>query len=300
MTAPDMADDDDFLSHDPVPLRPVPVETVTEWEPGTFIENLAPTPDGGWLVTIPSHDRVDRVEPGGGHEVFAELDRHPTGIVADGAGAWVLNGTIGEVDWQLSRLDGDGHKPVCDLPELIFGNGMERAGERLLAVDSVRGLVLSIDPRHGTSAVRMQHGLLTGPNPDIPMPGANGIAVHEGWVYVSNTGRGLLLRFPLHGADPAARLEVVAERLVSDDFDIHPDGRIYLATHFLHSVLRLDQDGSRADIAGLNQGVAGSTSAAVDPRDPDVLYVTTTGGMNGLDLHSGEPGRLLRLRLQSG
>jgi hypothetical protein len=50
-------------------------EIAAEWEPGTFVENLAGTSDGGWLVTIPSHRRIDR------------LDRPPTGIVADATGA---------------------------------------------------------------------------------------------------------------------------------------------------------------------------------------------------------------------
>jgi hypothetical protein len=42
-----------------------------------------------------------------------------------------------------------------------------------------------------------------------------------------------------------------------------------------------DPDGGRADIARPEQEIVGSTSVAVDPRDPNVLYVTTTGGNDG-------------------
>jgi hypothetical protein len=49
-------------------------EIAADWEPGTFVENLAGTSGGGWLVTIPSR-RIDRP------------DRPPTGIVADATGA---------------------------------------------------------------------------------------------------------------------------------------------------------------------------------------------------------------------
>src|SRR5262249_19949790 len=119
-----------------------PAETVTEWEPGTFVENLAAGPDGSWLVTIPSHRRIDRVHRDGRSEVFAELDRMPTGIVADADGAFVIAGSINTRDWQLVRIEHGRSRAVCALPDLVFGNGMQRVGERLLAVDSALGLAL--------------------------------------------------------------------------------------------------------------------------------------------------------------
>jgi hypothetical protein len=39
---------------------------------------------------------------------------------------------------------------------------------------------------------------------------------------------------------------------------------------------------------------------ALDPGDPDVLYVTTTGGMRGLHDRHAQPARLVRLRPGSG
>jgi hypothetical protein len=71
------------------------VETVAELERGTFVENLAAGTDGSWLVTIPSHRRIDRVDRDGQIAVFAELDRMPTGIVTDATGTLVLAGSIG-------------------------------------------------------------------------------------------------------------------------------------------------------------------------------------------------------------
>ncbi len=87
----------------------------------------------------------------------------------------------------------------------------------------------------------------------------------------------------------------MAERLFADDLDLGPDGRIYLATHIYNSVLRLDPDGHREDIAGHAQGIAGSTSVAFDPRDPAMLYVTTTGGILSPPGGKPEPARLIRL-----
>ncbi|MEV5716812.1 hypothetical protein AB0L41_23190 [Amycolatopsis mediterranei] len=296
MTAPN--DDDDPFTHDAGELRPAATETFAEWEPGTFLENLAAAPDGSWLVTIPSHSRIDRVDHDGRHEPFAAVEHFPTGIVIDGEGAFVLTGSIGEANWRLVRVSPGGRvTPVCDLPDLRFGNGMERAGDLLYANDSALGLVLAIDPATGGSRPLLRHEWLAGPDSDRPMPGANGMSVHNGWVYVSNTCRALVVRWPADSGNPADQLEIVAERLSADDFAVHPDGRIYFATHYGNSVLRVDPGGSRTDIAGPEQGATGSTAVAVDPHDPQTLFVTTTGGMIGLDNPDAEPARLLRLRL---
>ncbi len=61
------------FTHELVVTRLVAAETLAQRAPGTFLENLAAPPDGSWLVTIPSHNRVDRVQPDGSHEVFARL-----------------------------------------------------------------------------------------------------------------------------------------------------------------------------------------------------------------------------------
>jgi sugar lactone lactonase YvrE len=272
-------------NHALVPLHAVPTEIVAEWPAGTVLANLAPAEDGGWLVTLPGERRVDHVHPDGSRGMLAELPLPPTGIVSDKYGTFVVTGQPGTSGWQLAPL---GSGPVCDLPELISGCGMARADEVLLIADSVRGHVLRADPADGSSSVWLRHQLLTRSDPATPLPGVNGVAVHDGWVYLTNTDRALLLRCPLDCPDPAARLEVVAERLVADDLDVAPDGQIYLATNLHDSVLRLDTYGYREDIAGHAQGLAGSTSVAVDPRDTTKLYATTTGSRTA-------PARLVRL-----
>ncbi len=200
-------------------------------------------------------------------------------------------------DWQLVHVDESGIQTICDLPELAFGNGLASASDHLLAADSALSRVVRIDPRQGTSSVWLQHELLAGFTPTIPMPGVNGLTVRHGWVYISNTGRAVLLRCRYDVAGQASQLETVAEHLVADDFDVASDGRIYVATHFLNTVVQVDPDGTRTTIAGSAQGIVGSTSVAIDPRYPGVLLVTTTGGMKGPGNPGDEPARLVRLHL---
>jgi hypothetical protein len=82
--------------------------------PAPSLENPAARPDGSWLVTIPSHNRVDLVHPDGSHEVFARLPKHVTGIVAEGYGACVLVGSMRQHDWQLVHVDDSGAETICD------------------------------------------------------------------------------------------------------------------------------------------------------------------------------------------
>ncbi|GAA1139017.1 hypothetical protein GCM10009579_74300 [Streptomyces javensis] len=117
-------------------------------------------------------------------------------------------------------------------------------------------------------------------------------------VFLTNTARAPLLRVPAAATD-TTHLEVVAERLFADDFAVHDDGTLYLATHTLDSVLRLAPDGRRTDIARADQGVETSTSVAIDPEDPDALWVTAAGERFGSGGHD-KPARLIRLRADPG
>jgi hypothetical protein len=282
--------------HDPVPLHPVATEVVAQWPPGTFLENLALDSDGeSWLLTSPFNQTVYRVRADGTTQIAANFDQWVTGIVSHPQGPLAAVGTQGQPGWRLHRLTDVAAQAVCELPGVLFANGMTWAGGRLLVVDSARSVVLAVNIECGTSSVWLEHPLLTPQRPDSPMPGINGIAVHDGWVVVTNTQRGLLLRVPTESPQPRRDLEVLAERLSGDDLAIMPDGRIMVATHTQHSVLCLHPDGRREDIAGHDQGVAGPTAVALGPEPTPTLYVSTTGGLLSPPGEEVEPARLLRL-----
>jgi hypothetical protein len=282
--------------HDPVPLHPVATDVVAQWPPGTFLENLALDSDGeSWLVTSPFNQTVYRVRADGTTQTAAKFDQWVTGIVSHPQSPLAAVGTQGQAGWRLHRLTDGGSQAVCELPGVLFANGMTWAGGRLLVVDSARSVVLAVDTGAATSSVWLEHSLLTPQRPDSPMPGINGIAVHDGWVVMTNTQRGLLLRVPTESPHPRRDLEVLAERLSGDDLAVMPDGRIMVATHTYHSVLCLYPDGRREDIAGHDQGVAGPTAVAVGPESTPTLYVSTTGGLLSPPSDAVEPARLLRM-----
>jgi hypothetical protein len=282
--------------HDPAPLHPVATEIVAQWPPGTFLENLALDTDGeSWLVTSPFNHTVYRVRADGTTQTAANFDQWVTGIVSHPLGPLAAVGTQGQAGWRLHRVTDVAAQAVCELPGVLFANGMTWADGRLLVVDSLRSMVLAVDTDAGTSSVWLEHPLLTPRRPDTPMPGINGIAVHDGWVVMTNTQRGLLLRVSMESPQPRRELEVLAERLSGDDLTVMPDGRIMVATNTNHSVLCLHPDGRREDIAGYDQGVAGPTAVAVGPESSPTLYVSTTGGLLSPPRDKVEPARLLRM-----
>jgi hypothetical protein len=282
--------------HDAVPLHPVATEAVAQWPPGTFLENLALDSDGeSWLVTSPFNHTVYRVRADGSTQTAAEFDQWVTGIVSHPQGPLAAVGTQGQPGWRLHRVTDAGAQPVYELSGVLFANGMTWADGRLLVVDSARSVVCAVDTQTGTSSVWLDHPLLVPRRPDAPMPGINGIAEHDGWVVMTNTERGLVLRVPTDSAQPRRDLQVLAERLSGDDLTVMPDGRIMVATHTYHSVLCLYPDGRREDIAGHDQGVAGPTAVAVGAESSPTLYVSTSGGLLSPPGDAVEPARLLRV-----
>lgn len=270
---------------------------VAEWPAGTFLENLAMDVDGrSWLVTAPSDNAVYRVQPDGTVSCAAQFDCTPTGIATHQTlGTLVAVGTQGRPDWRLVRITADGTQSVLSLPGVLGANGITWAGDRLFVADSVRSLVVVVDVDEGGPVVWLEHELLTPRMAESPLPGINGLGVHDGWLVITSSDRGLVLRTPVDSLEPAAHLEVIAERLVADDFAIAEDGRIFLATHTYHTVLCLYPDGRREDVATHDDGIAGPTAVAMAPVSSSSLYVTTTGGLLSPPRDGVEPARLVRV-----
>jgi hypothetical protein len=284
-------------AHDAVPLNPAPTEIVAEWPPGTFLENLARGVDGqSWFVTSPTDRAVYRVGPDKSVHIAAQFDATPTGIASHPQiGTLTAVGTQGQPDWRLYRLTADGAEAVCNLPDVLGANGMTWAGDRLLMVDSPRSVVVKVDVETGTADVWLQHPLLTPADAASPLPGINGLTLHAGYVVMTSSDRGLILRVPATSQHPADELEVVAERLVGDDLAAAPDGRLFIATHTYHSVLCLHPDGRREDVATHKDGVAGPTAVAISDGPSPAVYVSTSGGLLSPPAGEVEPARLMRI-----
>lgn len=180
----------------------------------------------------------------------------------------------------------------------VFINGVAQLSEGvLLACESIQDGLLRIDIEARSVSTWLADDRLT-PSPLAPfLPGANGLKLFAGAATVTSNGRALLCRIPVLGDGSAGSLKVIAGRLRGDDMAFDVEGNCYIATHIGHSLDRVTADGTRVTLAGVDEGLAGSTACAfgLSGEDRSALFVTTTGGIIGPANGIVQPARLVRL-----
>jgi len=290
-----------FPGHDGGRWAPVQARTVASWPPGHFAENLAVGPAGDVFVSLHSHNRIDRFDPGTGSvSTFATLPAPVAGLAFSDDGAlWATGGERGRrpgIVWSIYP-DGDAVEWVR-VADAVFLNGCALLDERtLLVCESVTGRILAVDLDEPGWSTWLQDDVLRPESDDIP--GANGIKVRDRWAWVSITDRDLLARVAVESDGRPGRIEIVADALRADDFAFAASGALYVATHPAHTVVRLAADQQRVTIAGPAEGAVGSTACAFGRTDADLeaLYVTTNGGLWAPFEGDVQDAKLLRLEV---
>lgn len=292
----------DLPKHAAPPLRPVASRVIKTWPAGTFVENAALLPDGALAVSVHSANTVERIDlANGGHRSVTTLPASPTGLAVLGHNLYVAVGNPGQSPGTLwAIIHGLAPAVVLTIPDALFLNGLTPLdATTLLAADSLLGRIYRLDLSTHNTSVWCEHELLRKITVFPFMPGANGLKIHGGYVYVSNTDRALLLRFPLRPDGSAGPIEVVAEHLRADDFAFDTAGNAYLTTHVENTLVRLAPDGTRLALAGPAEGMPGSTAIVFGraPHDATAAYVTTTGGILAPYERTLQPAKLVRLEL---
>jgi sugar lactone lactonase YvrE len=273
-----------FAAPPAVPFEPYEARTVARLEPGRFLESIAIAPDGRLYVSTGPDGGISIVEPDGRVTPFARIDVGPGGFMMcvafdrDGALYASVNSANDSVRgvW-LFAADGQPTR-LAALPPGVVPNGLaiDARGNAYIA-DSFGGVIWQVPAGGGEPSAWLRHAWLT-PRPLIGRyPGANGLQLADGALYVAVSDRALLLRIPIAADGAAGSPEIYASGLPADDFAIAADGSLYLTTHPFNSVVKLARDGRRSVVAGPAQGVIGPTAAAI--AGDGSLYVVTDGGL---------------------
>ena len=256
---------------------------------GQTPENIALAPDGSAILTFAFARQVARVDQQGATEILATLPAvaNPNtpviGVAATSGVARAHDGTLyvnyatGTAESGVWRIKPDGSAPeqIAQLPANSFPNGLaldEECGV-LYAADSV-GTVWRI-PRDGGTPTAWATGAELQP---LPAPngavGANGLKLHDGAVWVSNTDRQTLLRIPVRPDKTAGPVETRATGLAwIDDFTFTGHGDTVLAALIMSNELALVRpDGTHKILLTQQDGLSNPTSAAVRKGK---LYVTS-------------------------
>jgi sugar lactone lactonase YvrE len=286
MTAP--AAPPPFPGHDGGVFAPVPAEVVASWAPGHFAENLAVDRSGAVFVSMHSHHRIERYDPGTRTvETFALFPTAVTGLTFASDGVlWATGGEVGTVPGRIWRIHPDGTvDDWVEIADATFLNGCTFLPDEgtLLVCESTSGRVLAVDARTPGWSPWLADERLRPRNP----------------AWISVTDLDLLHRVEVAPDGTPGPLEEVARDLRADDFAFDVDGSLHIATHPAHTVLRLDPDGTRTTVAGPEQGATGSTACAFGRAagDETALYVTTTGGTGLPWIAEPEEAKLLRLEV---
>lgn len=285
------------------PAEPAAVTVLASYPNGAFLENLTEAPDGSTIVTSYFARSLERLSGGALQKPFAALGDHPVGIVAIPGGYVVSAHGTPFTDApaflatnKILVLDAGGAvtKSVA-APEARFLNGLVvLSARRVLVADSVRGAIWSFDPTTGALAIWLEDpALAVDPAVQPFRPAANGLKLHGGMLYVSNSSRGAIYRIALTtDGRPASAPQLLTQPGPVDDFAIDRDGTIYAATHG-ETLLKITPAGASSLV--MEHGCDGCTSVAITGtgRDRGLLVLTTGRLLEG----GKEPAQILRVPL---
>ncbi|MDV9191913.1 hypothetical protein R6L23_27545 [Streptomyces sp. SR27] len=262
---------------------------------GETPENIALEPDGSADLTFAFAHKVVRVgKDGSGPTDVATLPEVTdpqtpnlgaaiaTGIARAHDGALYVGYATGTAETGIWRIGPGGGEPeqIAQLPTDTFPNGLaldEECGT-LYVADSARGAVWSV-PQEGGEPTVWASGPALAPSPQLPF-GANGLKLHDGAVWVSNTAEGTLLRIPVEEDRTAGPVETRATGLDGiDDFAFTGHGDTALAALNTDSKVELVRpDGTHRTVLTATDGLDNPTSVAVRAKTvhvPSAAYFTT-------------------------
>lgn len=268
------------------------VRTIVAFDPRAHEtpENLAIAPDGTIYVSLAFASEIHRIAPNdsqttlpiptaGGITVGVAIDRHHDGDLdvavrsPDPAAAGI---------WRVPQRSFRDPTRIAALPTASFPNGIafDRAGN-LYVADSNLGVVWRIARGSSTATAWSESPLLapTGASfMNFPLPGANGIKVHDDLVYVSNTGTQNILTIPILRNGEAGNIAIRFTGIQADDFAFAANGDLYVAENPLSTLLRLTPDGETTTLASHVDGLENPSALAFDPRPHrrTHLYITNS------------------------
>lgn len=218
-------------------------------------ENLAVARDGTIYVTWLFAHSVAAIRPDGSQAVVPLPAGEASGVAIDPHRPGRLTVALISPDpatagiWTIPVGAFDGHGTPTRSVALsagAFPNGLTYAPDGTLYIaDSARGLILTVAPGASSAATWLSSDLLepTGATFNgVPLPGVNGLKMHDGQLFATNTARGLLMRIPISAGAPGNPV-IVRSGLAFDDFAIDGHGVVTAALNISDQVVRFTQTG---------------------------------------------------------
>ncbi|KAI1297471.1 hypothetical protein F5Y03DRAFT_279624 [Xylaria venustula] len=189
-------------------------------------------------------------------------------------------------------------KAVASLPDAVLLNGVAALPANpsvILITDSVTYAIWRVDTTTGAVDKAITDAALEAPaNATFPL-GANGLKIHDGYAYFTNTAAGIFGRVPITAAgDKAGDVEVihtVPSGTNFDDFNIDDAGVAYLAQS-PGAVVKVTTDGTASFVVGADGDTTLLGPTSITLAKGKKAYVTTRG-----DVTDGVGGQLFEVTL---
>jgi len=286
---------------------PLATHVVHQFPLPTWIENLAIRSNGQILLTILTKPELYLVDPAHPDKAvlvhtFSEV-RILSGIVEVKDDVFYVAGgnvnletftsehgsyKVWEVD--LTTFDTDFKANVKEIAHLLGSgllNGLEflsTSESTILIADSDIGCVWKVDVNDGKVENLIEVDEMKPPPTPALQIGINGIKVHDGYLYWSNTGKSLFCRVAIDVDGVALGApEILETDTLVDDFIFDKKGNTWLTQHALNVVGVVKVGGGVITVAGKvdQHTVAGCTACQFGrKKDEHILYVTTSGGLS--------------------
>lgn len=277
------------IDHDGGPFEPLPARVLATWAPGASLENIAVRNDGIIAISVSTDGEIDEIDPADWKvRRLAKLPVPVAGLAYDAfKNLWVAAGRPHQPPGMIWRVSKDGELALwsgIEDAELLNGMCLTADGSGLLIAESFTGRIHWASMLEPLTRLWLADDRLK-PVSGTRTAGANGIKLLNDRAIISVSDCNVLFEIGLSAGGEAGPMRVLAEHLRADDFACDPEGRIYLATHEMNSVVRLSADGkTRVTVGGPEQGLVGATAAAFGRTgaDADTLYVVTNGGLHQL------------------
>lgn len=260
-------------------LTGTPVEVAT-WDGSVWVGALGIAEgkaDKFYVILAAPFEDGTFLKTGGVNSIF-EVDLNTFELGADGTGV-EQNATV---------------RHVTDIPEADFLNGMAALDDEHVYVSDVySGTVYLVDVETGNYTLAVDDPLLkwtvAGDTPPTYL-GSNGLKLHGGYLYWSNTAGGFIGRVKV-GTDglPIGKASVAVTGVPrADDFQFRSDGTLFVAQNqwdtlsVAYPAPKCNTSVPGVAIAGSNTStlLAGVTSPKFGrtSKDSSRLYLSTSGG----------------------
>lgn len=298
-----------------------------------WVENIAERSDGQLLVTRMFTPELWLINPstGSAELVHSFPDANSvTGITPTG-NEDEFAVAVGNVDaatftpetgsWSTWKVKMTGNKAtvtlITKLSKAAFLNGMGSfdagASKGLLITDSVVGGIWAVDLATGANSLALQDDTMLSPAGATFAVGIDGFRIKGNYLYYTVFAGGILRRIQVEfpsatdlAAGTATLKQIAVDELANtggsfDDLDVAADGTAYVVTNPENTVVKIAAAGGKPTLVAGNIGslaLAGASSALLSKVTPNVLYITTSGGVaapvNGT---LSEAGKIMKLIL---